>query len=529
MNIYLIGVIISIVIYMLVGNFAGKKVKDVNDYYVSGRNAGTLLIAGTLFASMVSTNSFLGDTAWIYDGNFGIAILLNGINVAGYVIGPLIFGRYLRRAETLTMPEYFGRRFASRRIQRFAGFSTAFALTIYLIAVTKASGMIISKLTNFSYPVCLLIAFIAFTSFTFFSGSKGVILTDTMMFMLFIGATVIAAPFIFEQAGGLSNLFVNIANNPQAAPDAVRYFSTGADKVGNIWYAIALGSVWLIAFCVSPWQAGRGMMAKNEHVVIRAGATAAVFCAAFLPLTYFFGLSMIQIKPGVSPSEYIMINACMEVMPKLIGVLVLTGIVAAGLSSASTFLSVASFSVTNDLFSMKFRDDKHQLRMSRLSMAVVAVIALFFAYMDLEAIRVISWFSSTVIAASWGVVAVASIFSKKISEKGAFWGMITGFVTLVGLTLFSNMVHPIPNYFHPFFLALLASLAVTLILSKLYPPREVELEYQKDLLVVPKKERKLADYKRDIFYGYGLIVAGVAITTFLIVVWVRPVAGLIGG
>ena len=96
MNVYLIGIIISIIIYMAVGNFAGKKVKNVNDYYVSGRNATTLLIAGTLFASMVSTNGFLGDTAWIYDGNWGIAILLNGLNVAGYVIGPLVFGRYLR-------------------------------------------------------------------------------------------------------------------------------------------------------------------------------------------------------------------------------------------------------------------------------------------------------------------------------------------------------------------------------------------------------------------------------------------------
>lgn len=87
-NIYLVGVVVSIAIYMLVGNFAGRRVKNVNDYYVSGRNATTLLIAGTLFASMVSTNGFLGDTAWIYDGNWGIAILLNGINVAGYVNRP---------------------------------------------------------------------------------------------------------------------------------------------------------------------------------------------------------------------------------------------------------------------------------------------------------------------------------------------------------------------------------------------------------------------------------------------------------
>ncbi len=44
MNIYLWGVITSILIYLLVGFYAGRKVKNVEDYYVSGRNASTFLI-----------------------------------------------------------------------------------------------------------------------------------------------------------------------------------------------------------------------------------------------------------------------------------------------------------------------------------------------------------------------------------------------------------------------------------------------------------------------------------------------------
>ena len=43
-NIFLIGVIVSIIVYLVVGLYAGRQVKDVNDYYVSGRNAPTLLI-----------------------------------------------------------------------------------------------------------------------------------------------------------------------------------------------------------------------------------------------------------------------------------------------------------------------------------------------------------------------------------------------------------------------------------------------------------------------------------------------------
>ena len=69
MSIFLIGVIVSILAYLVVGLYAGRSVKDVNDYYVSGRNAPTLLISGTLFASMLSVNGFMGDQGFCYTGN----------------------------------------------------------------------------------------------------------------------------------------------------------------------------------------------------------------------------------------------------------------------------------------------------------------------------------------------------------------------------------------------------------------------------------------------------------------------------
>ena len=61
MSIFFVGVIVSIIVYLVVGLWSGRQVKDVNDYYVSGRNAPTILIAGTLFASMLSVNGFMGD------------------------------------------------------------------------------------------------------------------------------------------------------------------------------------------------------------------------------------------------------------------------------------------------------------------------------------------------------------------------------------------------------------------------------------------------------------------------------------
>ena len=158
MNIYFIGVIVSIIAYLLVGVYAGRRVKDTNDYYVSGRNAPTILIVGTLFASMLSVTGFMGDQGFCYGGNITTMVLLNTICACGYVAGPLLFGRYLRRSECNTMPEYFGTRYQDERIRRTAGVITIISLTAYLLSSITGVGILMEELTGLPYKVCLFLA-----------------------------------------------------------------------------------------------------------------------------------------------------------------------------------------------------------------------------------------------------------------------------------------------------------------------------------------------------------------------------------
>lgn len=63
MNIYFIGMCIAMVIYLAVGFVVSKKVKTANEFYVAGRRAPVILIAGSLIASYTSTGMFMGDAA----------------------------------------------------------------------------------------------------------------------------------------------------------------------------------------------------------------------------------------------------------------------------------------------------------------------------------------------------------------------------------------------------------------------------------------------------------------------------------
>lgn len=537
MNIYLIGVIVSIAVYMMVGLNAGRSVKDLDDYYVSGRNAPTILIAGTLFASMLSVNGFMGDQGWCYTGNITSLVMLNSLCAVGYVVGPVLFGRYLRRSKCNTMPEYFGTRYNDPGIRRVAGITTIISLMAYLLASITGVGILMQELTGFSYEFCLFLAWACFTAFTFYSGSKGVVITDTMMFIVFLIGTIIAGPIIFKAQGGLGELLTNLMNNPAAAEGLLDYHGniagTGAtDVFGAMMYTITMGIVWLITVSISPWQAGRNMMAKSEHVIFRSGAIAAICTVVFLLFLNLMSVAVINLNPGLEDSQRVLIWASFEVLPKLIGTLMLAGIMAAGLSSASTFLSVIGFSLTQDIVQKEFKSEAEQLKVSRIVMLIVGIISLVLAYLGLGGVRIISWFASTIIAASWAVAGIGSVVSKKLSATGARWSMIAGFLGfIISKCLVGFGVQPFAsvliNFFDPFFIGIYLSLIFAVLGTKKAPVSKAETEYRDKLMVLPETEKVVADYKRDKVYGWILVVVGILTTLFLLFGWALPYNGII--
>ena len=156
MDIYSASILISILIYIAVGNYAGRKVKHLEDYFVVGRQAPTLLIVGTLVASVLSTNAFLGETGFSYATQGGAYILWPAIWISGYIYGALFFGRYLRRSRALTVAAFFGHRFDSSRVQAAAGVTIVLGLGGYLLITTDplfVSGAMADPSTNTSLSV----------------------------------------------------------------------------------------------------------------------------------------------------------------------------------------------------------------------------------------------------------------------------------------------------------------------------------------------------------------------------------------
>ena len=191
MNIYFMGMILSMIVYIVLGLVISRQVKDVNDFFVAGRQAPTFLIVGSLVASYCSTGLFMGDVGEAYAGFYTPFMMTAMMLVGGYVIGSVFFGKYLRRSEALTIPEFFGNRFNSRPLRILAAVTAIITMTVYLLSVMQGIGTLMNYVTGVNYNICILLALITFAVLTVTSGSKGVLITDTLMFSIFTGASLI--------------------------------------------------------------------------------------------------------------------------------------------------------------------------------------------------------------------------------------------------------------------------------------------------------------------------------------------------
>jgi sodium/pantothenate symporter len=525
MSIYTVTIAVSVLLFIAIGSYAGRKVRNIDDYFVAGRRAPTLLIVGTLVASVFSTSIFLGEAGFTYDGQLGPYLLLPGIAVTGYVYGALFFGTFLRRSRAPTVADFFGQRFNSHRVQQMAGVTIIFGLGGYLLVVTQGAAILISDLTGISYPVAVVIAWLSYTGFTMYAGSRGVIITDTLMFLLFTGATIAFVGYLLDGFGGFQTTIEELTRQ-NVKRDLTAWHGTigeGTDWPSAwdflIWLVI-IDLAWSIVYAVSPWQSSRHLMAKNEHVVLRASIYAC-FAVIFLQILIYGAGGFINLaKYDIEPSETVMLWAAQNLVPPFLGALLLAGIVAAALSSASTFLSLVGFSASNDIF-------RHPapvgLKTTRLLVGAVSVTVLLLSLYLPPSVFWIMLFIGTVFASSWGPVGFMSIWSRRITADAAFWGMVVGLLAnIIPAWLDYLGIINLPSYCEPALLGTLAGFLTIAWLSRRHSPSEREQQYLARLHETPAEDRDLRQTRITLIAPGLLVLYGLLMPIFLLNFYVRP-------
>jgi Na+/proline symporter len=350
------------------------------------------------------------------------------------------------------------------------------------------------------------------------------------MFLLFSVVAFVALGFIIDAAGGWHTAIDNLTTYEAKQGIISWHGMIGADAnwqspMDSLSWALAQGVSWAAVVAISPWQASRYLMAKSEHTVIRSACASGGAILVLWIVLIFAGAAVNLSNPNIDPQENTMIWAAMNLMPTLAGALFLAGIMAAALSSASTFLSLVGFSVSNDIVRHKTRDDQRLLRMSRYTMLIIGLVTLLIAYIMPPKIFWLTYFAGTVFASSWGPIAFMSVWSKRITSSAALWGIVAGFVGNVVPKMLSLMeIISLPVYMDPVLIGAVLSLITILLVSRLAQVSEAEKAFRSQLHRTPRSEFDSTDLSRTLIWPRALVLAGIATTACLIIYYARPYA-----
>ncbi|MDJ0879169.1 MAG: sodium:solute symporter family protein, partial [Halieaceae bacterium] len=346
-----------------------------------------------------------------------------------------------------------------------------------------------------------------------------------LMFLLFTVATVLFVFFIVDDFGGVTTAIGDMARL-ESKPDIASWHGTVG--LGTYWqtpmdyllWAVVVDMAWGIVYAVSPWQASRHLMARDEHVVLRAAIYACFAVILLQILIYGVGGLINLANTDITPSETVILWAARNLVPEFLGALLIAGIMAAALSSASTFLSLVGFSVSNDIMG---HGNERSLSTTRWVMGATGLSALALSFIFPPNVFWLMLFIGTVFASSWGPVALMSVWSDRITGSAAFWGMTVGFLgNVIPATLEYVGLVTWPYLLHPVVIGAALSIATIYWISSRGQVSAAERDYRERLHEVPAEDRDADKTRFTLLAPWCLIAYGCVIPVLMINFYVIP-------
>ncbi|MFS0784615.1 sodium/proline symporter PutP [Bacillus sp. 1P06AnD] len=433
------GVIFSIAVYMggmlLLGYFAYKKTSNLSDYMLGGRGLGPVVTALSAGASDMS--------GWLLMGLPG-SMYVSGLS-AGWIVVGLCTGAYLNwlyvaprlrtyteiAQNSITVPDFLENRFhdSSRILRITSAIVIIVFFTFYTSSGMVAGGKLFKTAFDMNYTAGILISASVVILYTLFGGFLAVSWTDTVQGLIMFLALIIVPIVTISNIGSTSITFQEIRN---IDPTLLKAFE-GTTAIGIISLL-----AWGLGYFGQPHIIVRFMAITSVREIRKArrvGMGWMVFSIVGAMFTGLVGIAYFKItNQSLSNPETVFIVLGEQLFPSIVTGFLLAAILAAVMSTISSQLLVTSSALTKDIYKTFLRkeaSDREQVLVGRLTVLAVAVIALVMALNPSETILNLVGYAWAGFGAAFGPVILFSLYWKRMTKWGAFFGIIAGAVTVI--------------------------------------------------------------------------------------------------
>ena len=451
MNSNLIWILVAFVVYMVlmicIGARYMKRTSNSEDYFLGGRGLSGWVAALSAQASDMSGWLLMGLPGAVYALGTGQAWIAIGLfigTVCNWIFISSRLRRYTIRANnSLTLPEYFENRFHDKKrvLLTISSVVIVIFFLVYTASALAAGGKLFHAVIGIDYKIALTIGAVVILAYTFMGGFMAVCVTDFIQGMLMLVGLLLVPILAYAVVTGDGSL-VDTLNASGVAGGSGSYLSLWQNG-GEPYRAIDIISqlAWGLGYCGMPHILTRFMAVKSEKELNKSKGIAIIWVALSLTFAILIGIigraylyPTILGSEGADSAENVFINMITRLftehyaLPFIAGIF-LCGILAAIMSTADSQLLVTASSVSEDIYKgviNKNADDKKVLRVSRITVVVVAVLAYIIALNPDNSIMGLVSNAWAGFGAAFGPLVLLSLFWKRTNMPGAVTGIVSG-------------------------------------------------------------------------------------------------------
>ena len=484
MFIYLAGMIIIGVFYSRKGN------KSTSDFYLGDRKLKPLVAAMSAEASDMSSYLLMGLPGLAYfSGVADVGWTVIGLALGTYLNWLLVAKRiriYSEEVGAITVPSFFSKRFNDDK--NILSSIAAIIIIIFFIPYTASGFAAIGKLFNslfgFDYMTCVLIGAVVIIIYTILGGFLAVSTTDLIQSIIMTFSLVVVLCFAVNMAGGTQA----VAETAGSIDGYMNFFRTANVATGESapygFISIISTMAWGLGYFGMPHILLRFMGTKDPKQIKVSRRIASIWVVISMGIAVCIGITGFAMsRAGVietfgtsSAAESVIVKIAdvlshNGVLALIVAGLVLSGILAATMSTADSQLLAASSSVSEDILNGVFKfnlSKKATMWTARISVIVIAIIGVIFARNPDSSIFMIVSFAWAGFGATFAPVVLCSLFWRRTNKWGAIAGIISGAIVIF---VWKYLVRPLGGAWNIYELlpAFIVATIVIIIVSLLTP------------------------------------------------------------
>ena len=424
---------------MAIGVYYYRQTKNMSDYFLGNRRLGAWVTSLSAEASDMSGWMLMGVPGFAYLAGLNAGWIAVGIAIGTWANWHFVAARLRRYTElagnALTLPEFMQNRF--KDTSNLLRIVPAIFILIFFILYTSSgfvsAGKLFETVFGLDFSVAIILGAGSVVFYTLIGGFLAVSRTDFIQGVMMFFAILLVPTCAAMSLGGFGDTISAISNfkssmfDPFLKPD------------GSTITAIEIISLmaWGIGYFGQPHILVRFMAVKSTAEIPQATRIAMTWVILSLAAAVAVGMvGTVYLSETLSgtDAEKVFLVMTNNLFPPIIAGIVLSAVLAAIMSTASSQLLVAASAFAQDFYKTLLRQDASQAELvwiSRASVLIIASVAVYLGFNPDSFILDMVAYAWAGFGAAFGPAILMSLFWKYTTRNGVIAGIIVGGVTVL--------------------------------------------------------------------------------------------------